>query len=133
MVDDRAESSSERERRVSSRIPVDRLVSFVDLASGQVGSGWLGNLSSGGVFVRTTDPAELGAVVTFGFYLQHRGRRHLVRSRGRVSWVSRDELQPGFGIAFLDRSPETLEPIEGVIHDQTSPDGELAAWWQLRS
>ena len=76
----------------------------------------ISNISSGGVFIETSLPFELGEVVEFDFALP--GKKHTVHARGIVKWSNngRYKNQPlGMGIEFLEVTTEDRTRIEKFI------------------
>jgi uncharacterized protein (TIGR02266 family) len=68
------------------------------------------DVSTGGVFVATYDPAPVGTSVTLYFVLPD---GHVVNAGGVVRWTRAQsgESPPGMGVAFARISPESLRHI----------------------
>jgi uncharacterized protein (TIGR02266 family) len=97
------------ERQV--RLTFDRFTGFVDEISG--------NISLGGMFVRSSSPPATGTQVKFEFSLED--GYQLIRGTGEVMWARPKELGPdqpaGFGIRFLYLDPGSEELIVRVMEE----------------
>jgi uncharacterized protein (TIGR02266 family) len=85
--------SSGRRGQRETRLPLDGVVRL--RCTGRVGvhSGFLRDLSRGGMFLRLVDPEEAGTQL--GFELSLPGRRHKVRGTGEVAWARQRYEGPG--------------------------------------
>ncbi len=63
------------------------------------------NISVGGAFVLTEDPAEQGQQMTLVIHVPGR----TINVRAEVRWTSRFRHAPGMGLQFLARTPELDE------------------------
>jgi uncharacterized protein (TIGR02266 family) len=98
-----AETSAEAEKRRSTRAPVTLLVEY-DGADDLIGD-YTENLSSGGIFVGTTRPMEIGAPIRLA--LSFPGLLAPIAVAGVVRWVRTLDpddptIEPGIGIEFED-------------------------------
>lgn len=92
------------------RVPVDVPVEFgpPQRAGGRAGRAV--NISAGGLFVETPEPADPGADLALAFTLPVPDAAQPVTTRGRVAWVNGDrerrkrDFGPGMGIAFQELS-----------------------------
>ena len=76
------------------------------------------NISEGGLFVSTFQPAPLGSELEITFTLP--GREEPMRVRGRVQWVREysernREVPPGVGLQFVDVNEEILGVVRRFI------------------
>ncbi|HEX7127380.1 MAG TPA: response regulator [Thermodesulfobacteriota bacterium] len=92
------------------RVPVDVPVEFGP-ASDRVGrAGRAVNISAGGLFVETPEPADCGTDLALSFALPVDQAGAPVTATGRVAWVNahperrKRDCGPGMGIAFRDLS-----------------------------
>lgn len=99
------------ERRASKR------VSFVTQIRTAVGGkmlvGYSKNISTGGIFIETEDPAEKGAELSLRFKLAPESG--ILETRAVVAYAVPGE---GMGLRFLDVSPVVREQIEAFVNEQ---------------
>ena len=83
----------------------------------------IANISAMGIFIRTTEPLEVGTPMDLSFAPpKEHGRTHEpFRLHGVVAWVNRlrangDNPNPGMGVRFVDLSSEARERLVDVIH-----------------
>ncbi len=107
----------EPERRYFRR--VQKVIEFHYTSGGPSLTGWIRDLSEGGVFVDTPDPLPVGTPVAFTFVLEPISK-NLVRGRGLVRWC---EDAVGMGIQFLALSDEDQAAIRRFValEDQAAP------------
>jgi uncharacterized protein (TIGR02266 family) len=116
----RAPAPTGRERRPSGFPGTDRRNNagkrvFVDVEIGlatesQIYTGLSLDVSTGGVFVATYDPARPGTAVSLHFVLPD---GHAVNADGVVRWnrAATEDAPPGMGVAFVAISVEALDHI----------------------
>lgn len=78
---------------------------------------YAGNISVGGMFIRSTQPHESGSLV----YLQFRltSGEKLIEGLGRVVHVNPPEHEePGMGVEFVNLDPESVALIERIVQDR---------------
>ena len=78
------------------------------------------NISSGGLFIATHRPLDIGAEVELLFQLPAGGPMH---THGQVTWVraahpDRPGRAPGMGVRFIDLSPEQSQQIRAFVRDR---------------
>ncbi len=78
------------------------------------------NISSGGLFIATHRPLDMGAEVELLFQLPAGGPMH---THGQVTWVraadpGRAGRAPGMGVRFIDLSPEQSQQIRAFVRDR---------------
>jgi type IV pilus assembly protein PilZ len=76
------------------------------------------NISALGIFIATRAPPAVGTSVTLRFTPPGEGEFDL---RGEVAWVNpvrtdRDNINPGFGVRFVDLTPEMRERLVALVH-----------------
>ncbi|MCC6750260.1 MAG: response regulator [Deltaproteobacteria bacterium] len=116
------------ERRVHLRIPESHFVRFRPKASPAATLAYMGDLSQGGLFIRTPELLTPGTLMEVDFRLEHDGQGYVVRCRAQVAWVARNDRQstlgPGLGIKFLAPPDDVRALLSTVIEHRT---GEFQA------
>jgi uncharacterized protein (TIGR02266 family) len=79
------------------------------------------NISEGGLFVSTFQPAPLGAELELTFTLP--GRDDSLKVRGRVQWVREfsalnSDVPPGVGLQFVDPNDELMSAVRSFIRQR---------------
>ena len=101
------------------RLQFDRFRGFVEEYSA--------NLSLGGMFIRTDEPAPVGTEMPIEFRLGH--DYELIKGRGRVVWARRqavdDEHPAGMGLRFLELTPGSRELIFKLVERRVREGGDL--------
>jgi uncharacterized protein (TIGR02266 family) len=102
MADDHSERRSSARTRIEVEVSLDSESHFF--------TGMTGDLSTGGIFVATYRPIEIGEQLHIKFVLPF-GE---VDARGRVCWKREGvgDVGPGVGIAFEDLSESTRIAIQ---------------------
>src|SRR4051794_1694234 len=105
------------ERRVAERIEVTWAVDCA--AEDTFLYANITDISEFGVFVRTTEPLEVGTQLTLKF--QPPGAREPFVMLGQVQWVNLLKVlshnpNPGMGIRFLDLTRELRERLFDAVH-----------------
>src|SRR5579872_2670242 len=73
------------------------------------------DISPGGIFIRTTEPREIGAHIYLQFQLQDGSK--LIEGLGRVVWVNppgSTNRIPGMGIEFVNFDADSMALIESI-------------------
>jgi type IV pilus assembly protein PilZ len=115
-VEKRVESveSTGAERRVHTR---KRVTVRVDLrGEHQFYAGFTENISTGGLFVSTLAPFELGEEIEVQLALA--GNLGVEKISTRVAWVRPDSgggMLPGMGLEFVDISPRAHKQIQEFV------------------
>lgn len=85
------------------------------------------NISTGGLFLETSEPLQEDAPLVLEFVLPD--RKDPIRCRGRVAWVNsplnpvKPQLPPGMGIQFLDLLLADMQAIREFMRSEgLSPD-----------
>jgi uncharacterized protein (TIGR02266 family) len=102
------------ERRGGLRLKVGLSIEYQSVGLWQEAATF--NLSSWGVFIRTSVPFEPGENVILRFQLPDHGQP--IRAMGRVAWSNADPAKwggTGMGIQFLDLRMEDREAIERYL------------------
>ncbi|MBI5529835.1 MAG: TIGR02266 family protein [Deltaproteobacteria bacterium] len=107
-------------RRRYPRAPLSLLVQFRFNSVQEFLSEYATNMSMGGMFIRTTDPREIGTLVYFQFTLKDGSK--LIEGLGRVTWVSRYDPEdksgqnfPGMGLEFVNIDEDSTSLIEQIV------------------
>ena len=120
------------ERQYHARATVLFPVDYTQV--GTAGHGTCLNLSRGGMFLTTTQPAPAGSQVSLTFNLPTLS--HTFSVLGHVVWMREKEIEPGattgMGVQFLDLKPSEAVLIESVVHrhcgeTSSSPDSSPSA------
>jgi type IV pilus assembly protein PilZ len=106
-------SKGDRERRESGRAALELPVEYDQLNA--LLSDYTHNISQGGTFIRTDQPLQVGAVLSFTIRAPLLGEPIVLR--GVVRWVvdpaqARGGRPSGMGIAFVYDSPDQKEALE---------------------
>lgn len=99
-------------RHRAPRLALERPVRFRPLDAPASLVGTLGNISVSGAFIRAEQVPGPGTLLAFGFYLEHDGRKRVLRSMGRVVWTER---QRGFGLRFVEPPPLMVQTIDRLV------------------
>lgn len=115
--------SEDAERRVHERVPDNQFVRFRRQSAKASTLAYLGDLSEGGVFIRTPDLLARGDVVEVDIDAEYEGQRYLVCCRGTVAWVARDgnasPMAPGFGVRFIDPPDDVRDLLARMVAART--------------
>ena len=79
---------------------------------------YIGNLASGGLFIKTTQTVPAGSILNLEFNLP--GSDHLIQAKGKVVWArskeeSDERKPPGLGIQFIEMSSEDTNLLRNYI------------------
>jgi len=111
------------ERRVHARVPESQFVRFRARSSHAATLALIGDLSEGGLFIRSGELLLPGTFVDIDFNVQHVDQAFLIRCRAQVAWVARDNRQsplgPGFGVKFLEPPGEVVELLKAIVRNKT--------------
>lgn len=103
------------ERQTYARVPIRFPVEYGQ--AGTAGRGTCTNLSRGGMFIATGEPAPPGSQVALTFNLPNLS--HTFSMLARVAWMHRDETKPettsGMGVQFLDPKPAEGALIDALV------------------
>jgi DNA-binding response OmpR family regulator len=107
------------ERRQHYRVPESQFVRFRPKAGPASTLALLGDLSEGGLFIRTGELLLPGTLLEVDLNVELAEQGFLIRCRGQVAWVARDNHQspmgPGFGIKFLDPPPDVADLLHRIV------------------
>ncbi len=113
---------SRAESRSEVRVPVQFVVNFQSTETGRGSQGTCIDLSRGGMFVATDNPAQRGAAILLQFKLPD--LNHTMSVLAQVMWVRREQVvsldedgiwtgpTPGMGVRFL-----AVNPVEDALID----------------
>lgn len=120
----RSSEGDDDERRVHARVAHSQFLRFRLEARIAAVMAYLGDLSEGGIFVRSAEVPTAGASVDVDFHVEHRQQRFRVCCHGEVAWVARrEDASPhgvGFGVRFVDPSPDVKELLRDIVRHRTS-------------
>ena len=113
------------ERREHARVLESQFVRFRREGASTSRLATIGDLSEGGIFIRTTALLRSGTELEVDFNAQYGGNAYLVRCHAEVAWVARDErstnMGPGFGVRFVDPPEDVVGLLKNIVHNR---DGE---------
>ena len=109
-------SEKGRERRESGRAAIQLPIEYDRLNA--LLSDYTHNISRGGTFIRTEEPLEVGAALTFAIRAPELGEP--LRLRGVVRWVvptgdASGDRPAGMGIAFVYDTPAEKDAVEARL------------------
>lgn len=78
----------------------------------------ISNISALGIFIATRTPPAVGATISLRFTPPGESPFEL---RGEVAWINPlradgDNLNPGFGVRFVDLDPDMRERLVSLVH-----------------
>lgn len=111
------------ETRKDKRAPVALKVRFKSATVDEFIEQYAGDISRGGIFIKTKTPMAVGTLLKFDFQLKDESR--LIHGVGRVVWrrepeEAGDELPAGMGIKFIKMDPKSRTLVEQIA---SSRDG----------
>ena len=79
---------------------------------------YIGNLSGGGLFIKTTKSLQVGTISDLEFTLPDSNQ--VICTTGKVAWtrskdMSTEKIPPGMGIQFIDMNPEDKRLLQNYI------------------
>ena len=121
-IDPEAEGS---ERRRFPRVRLNMLVQFRVDSYDEFLKHYATDLSTGGMFVRTDEPREMGAMVYFQFMV--RGGESIIQGLGRVVHVNPPggERPAGMGIEFVSLEEESASVVDSIVSSRIAQGEEL--------
>jgi Tfp pilus assembly protein PilZ len=111
---------SERRSTAMLRVPFVRLCAL-EFDSSRRASAFIANINILGAYLAWDEPTIVGEGLNVRF--GSAGNAIEITSRGVVAWVNPKQqhlvhsLPPGFGVKFVDLSPEAARRIEGIVQD----------------
>lgn len=115
-----------QERRAFVRVMENQFVRFRKLDRTTNTVAYLGDLSEGGIFIRTAELLTQGTPVEVDVNVEHEGQGYLVRCKGEVAWVARtgqrSPLGTGFGVRFIDPPGDVMILLQRVVHTRMGGD-----------
>ena len=110
------------ERRIFPRLEESRIVRFSPKAAPSKTLAYLGNVSEGGLFIRTGRVLTPGTLTELDMSLINEGEEHKLACKGRVVWVDKDgrgdAKEPGIGIKFMLPSDEMVGLLRQIIQSR---------------
>lgn len=111
------------ERRIHLRVPESQFVRFRPNEANANTLAYVGDLSEGGVFIRTKELLPKGTSLEIDLNVEHHGQGYVIRCRGRVAWVARDNkvsnLGPGFGVEFLSAPEDVVVLLKQIVQQRS--------------
>jgi len=112
-------ADSGSDRRSHPRVLESQFVRFRTKAAPASNLAVVGDLSEGGLFIRTAELLPPGMLLELEFQVVHLAQRYMVCCRAQVAWVARDNRQsalgPGFGVKFIDAPDEVVGLLQRIV------------------
>jgi len=112
-------AEGEHERRQHPRVMENQFVRFRLAGALTSTLAYLGDLSEGGVFIRSAALPEVSSALQVDVNIEHEGLGYLVRCQGAVAWIAEDDSRvpygPGFGVRFVNPPAEVTLLLQRVI------------------
>ncbi len=104
------------ERRKSDRNKLRVMIDY--LKDGDIEVGYSRDISSGGMFIETTNTLKQGSIVFVDFFLP--GIRKKFKLKGKVVWTHKNDdatggVKPGIGIEFIQLDDENTQHLSTGI------------------
>ena len=109
------------ERRRHERVPLSLLVQYRVNTFEEFLAEYSADISVGGMFIRTTEPRELGALIYLQFWLKDGSK--LIEGLGRVVRVNPpgDPARPaGVGLEFVNFDDDSMGLIEEIVQSKAA-------------
>ena len=79
---------------------------------------YIGNLASGGLFIKTTKGLPVGTTLSLEFNLPK--TKKVMHTTGKVAWarsqdMGTEKMPPGMGVEFIDMNPEDKKLLEKYL------------------
>ncbi len=122
-----SEGEARTKRRGEPRVPFDGAVRLRYRLFQEFLEENAANISTGGMFIRTIHPGELGSELDFEIRLDDDFT--LIQGRGEVTWIRRagdePEAEPGMGIRFLELPEESRDLVDKIVRERVAAGLEL--------
>jgi Tfp pilus assembly protein PilZ len=111
------------------RVPFVRLCAL-EFDAGRKASAFIANINILGAYLAWDEWPAIGEGVLLRF--GSAGTESLIESRGVVAWVNPKQqhpvhsLPPGFGVKFVDLTPEAARRVEGIVQDYVARHPQTA-------
>jgi uncharacterized protein (TIGR02266 family) len=107
-----------KETRKDKRAPISLKVRFKSATLDEFIEQYSGDISQGGIFIKSKNPMEVGTLLKFSFQLKDTSP--LITGVGRVVWNRKydpnlPELPPGMGIKFIKMDPESKSTLNQIL------------------
>ncbi len=116
------------EPRVSNRVPMERKVVLKFHDFGGFSIEYSANVSTSGMFVKTTSAKPVGSIFIFEIWLGD--ERKLVHGLGEVVWIREKEeasdRPAGMGVSYLKLDDESRAAIARIVEERENGTGEPA-------
>jgi DNA-binding response OmpR family regulator len=115
-------------RRIHTRVPESQFVRFRSVGGPASTLAMVGDLSEGGLFIRSAELHAPGAELELEFQVVHGAQGYLVCCRAQIAWVAREASQSphgiGFGVRFLDAPPEVVALLQQIVVERSAETEE---------
>ena len=123
-------SKNVKDNRHENRIPIQLLVDYQ--CDGHYLFDFCKDLGTGGVFIETSKPLEMGSIVELTFTIPD--SKETLETKGTVIWVQHEiperDLTPGMGVQFDTFSADQRKVLEGFVaryHNDATEGGNQSA------
>jgi CheY-like chemotaxis protein/Tfp pilus assembly protein PilZ len=110
------------ERRDHTRVSQSQFLRFRSPGEPSAQVAYLGDLSVGGIFVRSDEMPRRGDTVEIDFNVEHSGQHFRVQCAGVVAWLARTATDSphgeGFGVRFVDPAPDVVELMQRIVTER---------------
>ncbi len=124
----RPSGKSGRERRVFPRLEENRVVRFSPRTAPSKMLAYMGNVSEGGLYIRTNKLLKPGTPTEVDLSLPSDGALHELACEGQVMWIDpegqRGDQGPGFGIKFKLPSEDMTGLLRQIIASRMDSEEE---------
>ena len=106
------------ERRKKYRMPLNMLVQYKVKDLDEFYNEFAGNISIGGMFIKTTQEYSLGSNIYFKFCLLDNS--HIIEGLGKIVHINdADHPNPGIGIEFVNLDDSSKDIITDIINKRS--------------
>jgi hypothetical protein len=116
-------SNQGHERRAFVRVVENQFVRFRGIGASTSLLAYLGDISEGGLFIRTPYLQPRGAKLEVDVNVEYEGDGYLIRCQAEVAWLAQSEEHSphgqGFGVKFVDPPSDVVILLQRVVHSRT--------------
>jgi DNA-binding response OmpR family regulator len=111
------------DRRAFVRVVENQFVRFRGIGAATNLLAYLGDISEGGLFIRTPHLQPRGTKLEVDVNVEYEGDGYLIRCHAEVAWLAQTDRQSlhgqGFGVKFIDPPSDVLILLQRVVHSRT--------------
>ena len=107
--------------RKDKRAPVSLKVRFKSATLDEFVEQYSGDISRGGIFIKSKKPMKVGTLLKFEFQLKDQSR--LIHGVGRVVWRREPggDSAPGMGIKFIKMDADSRQLVQDIVETRDGP------------